>query len=130
MKNHTHQYEILVLECNYEVASLILLDDNIADFKILVNKEETKMVEWLVLNHLLMSKTAFRYEYEHMSRLFSRTSVPLTHETHLKFENLVQKSFDISCSESSTGLCCKLTSHAVLMMSIILCDLGTPRSLM
>ncbi len=29
-----------------------------------LNKIETKMVEWLVLNHLLMSKTAFRYELD------------------------------------------------------------------
>ena len=29
-----------------------------------LNKEETETVEWLVLNHLLMSKTAFRYELD------------------------------------------------------------------
>jgi len=27
-----------------------------------LSKEETKTVEWLILYHLLMSKTAFRYE--------------------------------------------------------------------
>ena len=45
---------------------------------------------------MLQGQPAFRYEYDHSRRLFNKTFLPLKHETSLKFEDLVQNSFDIS----------------------------------
>ena len=45
---------------------------------------------------MLQGQPAFRYGYDHTRRLFNKTSLPSTHETHFKFENIVQNPFEIS----------------------------------
>ena len=40
---------------------------------------------------MLQGQPAFRYEYDHTKRLFIKTPLPLKHETHFEFEDIVQR---------------------------------------
>jgi len=45
---------------------------------------------------MLLGQPTYRYGYDHTRRLFNKTSLPLTRDTHLRFEDIVQNSFEIS----------------------------------
>ena len=45
---------------------------------------------------ILQGEPAFRYEYDIQRHLYTRTSLPVTYKTHIKFEDIAQNSKEIS----------------------------------
>ena len=45
---------------------------------------------------MLLGQPAYRYAYDHSRRLFNQASLSLPYDSHLKFESIVQNSFEIS----------------------------------